>query len=49
MTIRDFHRLIQAFFERFPLFFAEKRYKLINFAPKSEIVDKRALMLIINR
>ena len=24
----------------FPLFFAEKRYKLINFAPKKEIVDK---------
>jgi hypothetical protein len=26
--------------ERFPPIFAEKRYKLINFAPKTGIVDK---------
>ena len=36
----DIHRFIITFFERFPPFFAEKRYKLINFAPKLEIVDK---------
>ena len=37
---RDIHRVIQQIFERFPPFFAEKRYKLIIFAPKLEIVDK---------
>ena len=36
----DINRLILTFFVRFPLFFAEKRYKLINFAPEMEIVDK---------
>ena len=33
------HSYIMPIFERFPLFFFEKRYKLINFAPKMEIVD----------
>ena len=36
----DIQMVIIAFLERFPPFFAEKRYKLINFAPKLEIVDK---------
>ena len=31
---------IRLIFERFPPFFAEKRYKLIKFAPNYEIVDK---------
>ena len=31
------------------LIFAEKRYKLINFAPKLEIVDKIHYRLIINK
>jgi len=36
----DIHVLFHLFFERFPLFFAEKRYKLRNFAPDYETVDK---------
>jgi hypothetical protein len=36
----DINIFIIYFFERFPHFFAEKRYKLINFAPDLEIVDK---------
>ena len=36
----NIHNYITMIFERFPLFFAEKRYKLINFAPEIEIVDK---------
>ena len=36
----NIHSYITMIFERFPLFFAEKRYKLINFAPKTRIVDK---------
>jgi hypothetical protein len=36
----DIHRFIPKKNKRFPPFFAEKRYKLINFAPKTEIVDK---------
>ena len=39
---------INAFFWSFPLFFAEKRYKLSNFAPEIEIVDKVHTLLIIN-
>jgi hypothetical protein len=35
----DIHTVICRFSERFPRFFAGKRYKLINFAPKFEIVD----------
>ena len=35
----NIHNYITLIFERFPLFFAEKRYKLINFAPEMEIVD----------
>ena len=31
---------IKNFFERFPRFFAGKRYKLINFAPEKRNVDK---------
>ena len=37
---RDIHTFIHRYFWRFPHFFAEKRYKLINFAPKKGIVDK---------
>jgi len=37
---RDINMLIHIKFGRFPQFFAEKRYKLIIFAPKYEIVDK---------
>ena len=36
----DITTFIHTFFVRFPLIFAEKRYKLINFAPEMEIVDK---------
>ena len=36
---KDIHRVIYGFFERFPLIFDGKRYKLINFAPKTESVD----------
>jgi len=39
VRVRDIHRVIYRFFASFPRFFAGKRYKLINFAPKSEIVD----------
>ena len=35
----EYPQYITMIFERFPLFFAEKRYKLINFAPEMEIVD----------
>ena len=35
-------------FASFPLFFAQKRYKLINFAPKLRIVDKLSMIFIIN-
>jgi len=38
----DINRFIHRQFESFPRFFAEKRYKLINFAPKKGIVDKAA-------
>ena len=44
----DIHRFIIAFFERFPPFFAEKRYKLINFAPEMEIVDNLSYWFIIS-
>ena len=33
------HSVIIKFLVRFPQIFDEKRYKLINFAPKKEIVD----------
>ena len=33
------HMVICGFLESFPLIFDEKRYKLINFAPKTESVD----------
>ena len=44
---RDIHRLILRKKRRFPRFFAEKRYKLIKFAPKKGIVDKLIYHLII--
>ena len=44
----DIHRLILRKNKRFPRFFAEKRYKLIKFAPKKEIVDKLIYDLIIS-
>ena len=40
--LRDIHQVILHYFERFPWIFAEKKYKLIIFAPKLEIVDKVA-------
>ena len=40
ITMRDIHIIILQFFASFPPFFAGKRYKLINFAPKTRIVDK---------
>jgi hypothetical protein len=40
IAIEDIHLLILWFFATFPPFFARKRYKLINFAPEMEIVDK---------
>jgi hypothetical protein len=46
---RDINRFINHKKERFPLFFAEKRYKLINFAPEKRIVDKIADLLRIRR
>ena len=39
---------IHVFFWSFPLIFAEIRYKLSNFVPKLEIVDKLYTRLIIN-
>ena len=38
----NIHKVINYKIKRFLYFFAEKRYKLINFAPKKEIVDKVA-------
>ena len=35
----DIHTLIFGFSTSFPPIFDEKKYKLINFAPKTEIVD----------
>ena len=43
------HSYITMIFERFPPFFAEKRYKLINFAPKMEIVDNLSYWFIIRK
>jgi len=43
----NIHNYITLIFERFPLFFAEKRYKLINFAPEMEIVDNLSYWFII--
>ena len=45
----DIHRVIKHKNKRFPRFFAEKRYKLINFAPKKGIVDKVAEQLIMRK
>ena len=45
----DIHRFIQWLFVSFPQFFAEKRYKLIIFAPKMEIVDKLLYWFIIRK
>ena len=36
----NIHTFIITIWTTFPLIFAEKRYKLINFAPKKDIVDK---------
>ena len=46
---RDIHKVILKKNIIFQLFFAEKRYKLIIFAPKFEIVDKLSDALIINK
>ena len=45
----NIHSYITLIFERFPLFFAEKRYKLINFAPEMEIVDNLSYWFIIRK
>ena len=42
LTFGDIHRFITYIFASFPHFFAEINNKLINFAPKLEIVDKYA-------
>ena len=39
-SVEDIHLFILQFFATFPPFFAEKIYKLSNFAPEIEIVDK---------
>ena len=39
-SMEDIHYFILHFLITFPPFFAEKRYKLSNFAPEIEIVDK---------
>ena len=49
LTFGDIHRFITAIYATFPLFFAEKRYKLIKFAPKIEIVDKLPYWFIIRK
>ena len=38
--------VLHGFFITFPLFFDEKRYKLINFAPNFETVNKTCIVLI---
>jgi hypothetical protein len=46
---RDIHRVISGFCKSFPPFSTHKRYKLINFAPKKEIVDKTLYSLKIRK
>ena len=48
MSEVDFNTLFSHFLIIFPPFFAEKRYKLCNFAPKSRIVDKSFISVIFN-
>lgn len=43
----DINRLIKGKYSTFQQIFAEKRYKLIKFAPKMEIVDKVREVFII--
>ena len=43
----DINRLIMGKYSIFQQIFAEKRYKLIIFAPKMEIVDKVREVFII--
>ena len=43
----DINRLIKGKYSIFQQIFAEKRYKLIKFAPKMEIVDKVREVFII--
>lgn len=45
----DINTLIKAISESFQRFFDGKRYKLINFAPKLEVVDKVQSVLIISQ
>lgn len=45
----DIHVFFIHFFETFPRFFAEKKYKLSNFAPKYETVDNYHTCLIFNK
>lgn len=41
------NKVFKRFFVTFPPFFAEKRFKLCNFAPKNEMVDKCVIVLIL--
>ena len=43
------HPLILGFSESFPRIFDRKRYKLINFAPKTEIVDNCFIEPVLNK
>ena len=43
----DINRLIMGKYSIFQQIFAEKRYKLINFAPKLGMVDKLSLLFCI--
>jgi hypothetical protein len=46
---RYIHRVISGFLVRFPQIFDGKRYKLINFAPKLEMVDNYASKQTISK
>jgi hypothetical protein len=48
-AVREIHRVKCKFLESFPRFFDGKRYKLINFAPKIEIVDKLRIARRLNK
>ena len=49
MGDRDINTLIKDFLRSFQRFFDGKRYKLINFAQKLEVVDKVQSVLIISQ
>ena len=45
----DINNLYTSLYTTFPLFFAEIRYKLSNFAPKTENVENPPTFLIFNK